>query len=93
MRTLGRGYYTHYIHKGATYHYVIFAREYVKSGRLSPALCVGTTMLIGIVKDVELIVINVVADNDISDEFDDRGLSSASLPEKKDSGWGFGLVV
>jgi len=53
-----------------TYHYAILARKFVKSGGGGLTLGVGTT-LVGIVEDVEVVVVNVVASKDISDEFQD----------------------
>jgi len=44
-------------------------------------------VLIGVVKDVEVIVINVVADQDIGDELHDCGLANTSLPNEKDGVW------
>ena len=54
-----------------TYHYAVLARKFVKSGRGGPALVVGTTSLVGIVENVEVVVANVVASKDIGDEFQD----------------------
>jgi len=54
-----------------TYHYAVLARKFVKSGGVGPALGVGTTSLVGIVKNVEVVVVNVVASKDIGDEFQD----------------------
>ena len=52
-----------------TYHYAIHARNLVKLCRVGLALVVRTTQLVGMVENVEVIVINVVASEDIGDEF------------------------
>jgi len=52
-----------------TYHYAVLARKYVKDGGVGLALVVGTTSLVGIVENVKVVVVNVVASNDIGDEF------------------------
>ena len=54
-----------------TYHYAVLARKFVKSGGVGLALVVGTTSLVGIVEDVKVVVVNVVASKDIGDEFQD----------------------
>jgi len=66
-----------------THHYTILARKLVKAGRVSLALVVGTTALVGMVENIEVVVINVVAGKDIGDEFQDRGFSNTSLSNKK----------
>jgi hypothetical protein len=72
MRTLGRGYaYPPCSKKPDTYHYAIFARKFVKAGRVGLTLVVRTTSLVGTVENVEVIVINVVASKDIGDKFED----------------------
>ena len=54
-----------------THHYAVLARKFVKSGGVCLALGVRTTSLVGIVEDVEVVVVNVVASKDISEEFQD----------------------
>ena len=44
-------------------------------------------MLIGAVEDIEVEMINSIAEKDIGDEFQDRGLSNTSLSNKKDGVW------
>ena len=51
------------------HHYAVLACNFVKSGRAGLALVVRTTLLVGIVENVEVVVINVVASKDIGDEF------------------------
>ena len=72
MRTFGRGYAcSSRPQTTGAYHYVIIAGQFVKAGRVCLALVVGTTLFVGLVEDVEIIVSNVIADNDISNEFQD----------------------
>ena len=52
-----------------TYRYTILARKLVKPGRVGLAVVVGTTSLVGMVENVEVVVYNVVAFKDIGDEF------------------------
>jgi len=54
-----------------THHYAILARKLVKAGRVSLALVVRTTLLVGMVEDIEVVVVNVIAGKDIGDEFQD----------------------
>ena len=54
-----------------TYHYAILARQFVKAGRVRPALVVRMTLLVGMVEDVEVVPTNVVAGNDIGNEFEE----------------------
>ena len=60
---------THNIHNTYTYHSTVLAPKLVKSGRVGLALVVMATLLVGIVENVEVVVINVVASKDIGDEF------------------------
>ena len=53
----------------STYHYSVLAYKVVKAGRVSLALVVRTTLLAGVVKGVEIVVIDVVATKGIGDEF------------------------
>jgi len=52
-----------------TYRYAIVARKFVKAGRVGLALVVRTTSFVGMVENIEVIMINVVARKDIGDEF------------------------
>jgi len=54
-----------------TYHYTVLTRKFVKAGRVCLALVVRTTLLVGMVESVEVVVINVVTSKDIGDEFED----------------------
>ena len=56
--------------KGA-YHCAIVARECVKAGRVGLILILRTTLLIGMVQDIEAVMIKVSANKDIGDEFQD----------------------
>ena len=68
----------------STYHSAVLARKLIQAGRVGLTLVVRTTLFIGSVEDIEVVVINVVAREDIADEFHDRGLSNTSLSNKKD---------
>ena len=52
-----------------TYHYAIVACKFVKAGRVGLPLFVRSTLLIGAAKDVEIVVIKVVACEDVGNEF------------------------
>ena len=54
-----------------TYLHTIVAPKFVKVGRVGLALVVRTTSLVGTVEYVEVIIINVVSNEDIGDEFHD----------------------
>ena len=58
---------TAFRHAG-TYHYAVLAREFVKLGRVGLALAVRTTLLVGVVEGVEVVVIDAVAMKGIGDE-------------------------
>ena len=60
---------THYAQCAGTYHYAIFAREYVKAGRIGLTLVDGTFLLVDAVEDFKVVAINIVADKDIGEEF------------------------
>ena len=59
----------HHIHNIHTYHFAVLALKLVKSDRIGLALVIRTTLLVGMVENVEVVVINVVASKDIGDEF------------------------
>ena len=67
-----------------TYRHAIVAPKFVKAGRVGLALVVRTTSFVGIVENIEVIMINVVARKDIGDEFHGRGFSDTSFPNKED---------
>jgi hypothetical protein len=52
-----------------------------------------TILLVAVVDDVKVVVINVVAEKDISDEFQQRRLSDTSLSNKKDGVWLILLIL
>ena len=52
-----------------TYYYAVFARKFVKSRGVGLALVVGTTSLVGLVKGIGVVVIDVFAVKNIGDEF------------------------
>jgi len=68
---LGRDYtHTLLFANAGTYHHSVHACNFVKSGRVRLALVVGTTSFVGVVEDVKVVVINVIACKDIGDEFE-----------------------
>jgi len=83
---------TAFRHAG-TYHYAVLARKFAKVGRVGLALVVRTMLLVGVVEGIEVVVVDVIAVKDIGDKFQDRGLSNASLPNKKDGIWPIRLVL
>ena len=46
-------------------------------------------MLVGAVEDIKVVVVNVLAEKDIGDKFQSRGLADTSLSKKKDGVWRF----
>jgi hypothetical protein len=48
-----------------------FAGKFIKAGLVGLTMTNGTTLLVGVVKDIEVVVVNVVADKNIGDEFRD----------------------
>ena len=70
MRTFAKGHtYLLNIHKCHTYHYTVLTCKFVNTGRVGLRLTARTTLLVTVVKDIEVITINVVADKDVGDEF------------------------
>ena len=55
-------------------------------------MVVITTLSIGAVEDIEVVVINVIAGKDIGDEFQERGLSNTSL-SNKDCVWPIRILI
>ena len=66
------------------YQYTAIAHAFIKLGRVCLTLGTRTALLIGTVEDVEVVLIDGVADKDIDDEFQECGLAHTSLPNKKD---------
>ena len=52
-----------------TYQYAVVARQVVKASRLGLRPTIQTSVLVGVVEDFEVVVINILAGKDISDEF------------------------
>ena len=77
---------TTFTHVG-TYHYAVIARKFVNARRSGLALVAGTTFLVGGLEDFKVVVINIVAVKDISDELQGRGFANTSLPKKQDGVW------
>jgi len=46
-------------------------------------------VLVGAVEDIKVVVVNVLAEKDIGDKFQSRGLADTSLSKKKDGVWRF----
>ena len=76
-----------------THHSAVLACKFVKAGRGRPTQVVRSTLLVGMVEDVEVVVINLVPSEDIGDKLQDGGFPDTSFPNKKDGGWRFRLVV
>jgi len=51
----------------STYHYAVLARKCIQAGRVGLTLIVRTTLFIGTIENIEVIVINIIADKDIGD--------------------------
>jgi len=73
---------THYA-SVSTYHYTILACKFVKAGRVGLALLLGTILLVFVV-DYRAVATNIVADEDIGEEFQERGFADTSLSNQKD---------
>ena len=84
MRTLRRGY-AYFMSKNTnTYCYIVIAPEFVKVSRAGRTLVVRTILPVGMVEYIEVVMISTVADQDNSNEFQERRLSNPGLPNKKD---------
>ena len=53
----------------ATYHYPVRARKFVEAHRTGLALMIRTTLFVGSVEDLEVVVVDVVTREDIGNEF------------------------
>jgi hypothetical protein len=60
---------THRVQNTSTYHEAIFACEFVKAGRVGLTLMARTMLLVAVIDDVKIVVIKIVAEKDIGDEF------------------------
>ena len=76
---------THHVQKSRTYHYAVLACKLVQARQI------GLT-LVGVIEDAEVVVITLVCNKDISDEFQDRGLPDSSLSNEKHGAWCFRFV-
>jgi len=76
-----------------THYYAILARKLVKAGQVSLTLVGRTTSLVGMVEDVQVVVVSVISGKDIGDELQDRGFSDTSLSNNKNSVRYFRLVL
>jgi len=66
MRTLGRGY-THspLLINASTHHHTVIARNFVKPCQVDLVLVV---LFVGVVEDIEVVVVDTIADKDIGNE-------------------------
>ena len=62
-----------------TYRHVALTRKLVNMGLVRSALVLRTTIFVGVIEKVEVVVINIVARKDIGNEFQEGGLSDTSL--------------
>ena len=53
----------------AAYHYSVRARKFVEARRISLTLMIRTTLFVGVVEDLEVVVVNIVTREDIGNEF------------------------
>ena len=54
-----------------SYHYAVLTRKFIMAGAVGLTLIARTTFLVGVVEDIEVVVINVVASKNIADESHD----------------------
>ena len=52
----------------ATYHYPVRARKFVEAHRIGLTLIIRTTLFVGVVEDLEVVVVNVVTHDDIGNK-------------------------
>ena len=69
---------THQAHNTRSYHYTIVACKFVNPGRVGLVLVVGTILLAGVVEDVEVVVISVVAMSHIGNGFQEEGFPTTA---------------
>ena len=69
MRTWGEVIHLSMFKSARTYHDAIVACKFVKVGRVGLPLIVRSTLLIGVAKDVEVVVIKAVTGEDVGNEF------------------------
>ena len=55
--------------RAATYHNAVCARKFVEACRISLTLMIRTTLFVGVVEDLEVVVVNVVTHEEIGNEF------------------------
>lgn len=66
-----------------TYHYAVVACELVKAGSVSLTLVARTILLAAEVEDFEVVAINIVANNDIGEVFQECGLPTPISPARR----------
>ena len=79
MRTLRRGYTYSLCQRAGTYHYAVVTSDFVKAGRVGLGLVAGTILLVVTVEDFKVVAINIVADKDIDEKFQECGFTDTSL--------------
>ena len=52
-----------------TYHYAVVTGKFVKAGKVGLTLVAGTILLVAEVEDLKVVLINIVADKDIGEKF------------------------
>jgi len=67
----------------STYHYTVLACKFVNAGKVGLTLLLGTILLVFAVDD-RAVATNIVADEDIGEEFQERGFADTSLSNQKD---------
>jgi len=76
-----------------TYCYTVVTSKFMKVDRAGQTLVVRIILGVGRVEDVEVVMIRIVAAQDIGNEFQQRGLSNTSLPDKNYVVWRFFHVI
>ena len=71
---------TYYDQSTGTYHYAIFAREFVNAERVGLTLIAGTILFVVAIEYLEVVVINSVPDKDIGNEFQKCRLADTRPP-------------
>ena len=83
----------HYVKTAGAYKYTAFAPKFIEAGRVCLTLRTRTALLIGTVEDLEVVLMNAIADKDIGEEFHECGLAHTSLSNKKDGVWCLNVML
>ncbi len=65
------------------YHYIVVAYQFVKAGGVGLTLVVRTTLLVGMIEDVEVVVIRIVAVKGIGNEFQSDDFPTPVSPTRR----------